>query len=103
MNTDQKVGSKVEDALHNMTTDKKEEILNNFEEFKSFLGDKVSKGEKLGLNEEQLAIAAQKVGDYLAKKEQPRNSEEKLLQELWKVGTEEEQHKLAHLLVKLVN
>lgn len=103
MSTENKVGNKVEDALQNMDTEKKEEILNNFEKFKGFLGDKVSKGEKLGLNEEQLALAAQKVGDYLAKKEEPRNREEKLLQELWKVGTEEEQHKLAHLLVKLVN
>ncbi|HWJ77680.1 MAG TPA: DUF3243 domain-containing protein [Niallia sp.] len=85
-----------------MDNDKREEILSNFEQFKSFLGDKVSKGEKLGLNEEQLAVAAQKVGDYLAQREEPRNREEKLLQELWKVGTEEEQHKLAHLLVKLV-
>lgn len=102
MNTENKVGNKVEDALQNMNTEKKEEILNNFDQFKSFLGDKVSKGEKLGLNEEQLALAAQKVGDYLAQKEEPRNREEKLLQELWKVGTEEEQHKLAHLLVKLV-
>lgn len=103
MSTENKVGNKVEDALQNLDSGKKEEILTNFEEFKSFLGDKVSKGEKLGLNEEQLALAAQKVGDYLAKKEQPRNREEKLLQELWKVGTEEEQHKLAHLLVKLVS
>ena len=102
MSTENKVGNKVEDALQNMDTEKKEEILNNFDQFKSFLGDKVSKGEKLGLNEEQLALAAQKVGDYLAQKEEPRNREEKLLQELWKVGTEEEQHKLAHLLVKLV-
>jgi len=99
---DNKVGNKVEDALQNMDNDKREEILSNFEQFKSFLGDKVSKGEKLGLNEEQLAVAAQKVGDYLAQREEPRNREEKLLQELWKVGTEEEQHKLAHLLVKLV-
>ncbi|WP_413463233.1 DUF3243 domain-containing protein [Bacillus sp. B1-b2] len=103
MSTENKVGNKVEDVLQNLDSGKKEEILTNFEEFKSFLGDKVSKGEKLGLNEEQLALAAQKVGDYLAKKEQPRNREEKLLQELWKVGTEEEQHKLAHLLVKLVS
>lgn len=102
MSLDNKVGNKVEDALQNMDNDKREEILSNFEQFKSFLGDKVSKGEKLGLNEEQLAVAAQKVGDYLAQREEPRNREEKLLQELWKVGTEEEQHKLAHLLVKLV-
>lgn len=98
-----KIANKVEDTMQNMDGTKKEEILSNFDEFKSYLADKVSKGEKLGLNEEQLALAAQKIGDYLAVKEEPRNSEEKLLQELWKVGNEEEQHKLAHMLVKLVS
>ncbi len=39
--------------------------------------------------------------NYLAKHEEPRNSEEKLLQELWKVGDKDERHKLAHMLVKL--
>jgi hypothetical protein len=70
--------------------------------FKSYLGDKVSKGEKLGMNEEQLAKTAQKVADYLAKHEEPRNREENLLHELWKVGNEEQQHHLAHMLVRLV-
>jgi hypothetical protein len=59
-------------------------------------------GENLGMNEEQLANSAQKVADYLADKVPPKNSEEHLLKELWKVGTEEEQHNLAHMLVRLV-
>ncbi|SFA89195.1 MULTISPECIES: DUF3243 domain-containing protein [unclassified Bacillus (in: firmicutes)] len=81
---------------------KNKEVLGDFEEFKSYLGKKVSLGEKLGMDEEQLANAAQKVGDFLAKKESPQNSEEQLLQELWKVGTEEEKHMLSHMLVRLV-
>lgn len=59
-----------------MSEEKKEDILSSFEGFKSYLGDKVSKGEKLGMNEEQLAKTAQKVADYLAKHEEPRNREE---------------------------
>ncbi|WP_110928689.1 DUF3243 domain-containing protein [Bacillus massiliglaciei] len=93
---------KVETQLESMGDDKKEDVLQNFEKFKNYLAEKVEKGEMLGMNEEQLAKAAQKAADYLAKHEEPRNREEKLLQELWKVGTEEEQHKLAHMLVKLV-
>lgn len=81
---------------------KNKEVLGDFQEFKSYLGKKVSLGEKLGMDEEQLANAAQKVGDFLAKKESPQNSEEQLLQELWKVGTEEEKHMLSHMLVRLV-
>lgn len=98
-----KVETKVNDKLQNMSSEKKDEILSSFEEFKEYLSDKVEKADKLGLNEEQIAKAAQKVGDFLAAKEEPRNREEKLLQELWKAGNEEEQHKLAHMLVKLVS
>ncbi|WP_375164482.1 DUF3243 domain-containing protein [Domibacillus sp.] len=85
-----------------MGQDKKEDILASFDTFKNYLSEKVEKGEKLGMNEEQLAKTAQKVADYLAAHEEPRNREEKLLQELWKVGNEEQQHQLAHLLVRLV-
>jgi hypothetical protein len=93
---------KVEEKLQSMGEEKKDEVLSSFETFKSYLGDKVAKGEKLGMKEEQLAMTAQKVADYLADHEEPRNREEKLLQELWKAGNEEEQHKLAHMLVKMV-
>ncbi|WP_110113143.1 DUF3243 domain-containing protein [Bacillus sp. CGMCC 1.16541] len=100
--SNEKVEKKVDEKLSNMGDEKKDEILTNFDRFKHYLGDKVHKGEKLGLNEEQLAKGAEKIGDYLAKYEEPRNREEKLLQELWKAGNQEERHKLAHILVKLV-
>ncbi|WP_034262090.1 DUF3243 domain-containing protein [Bacillus sp. J33] len=93
----------VEQKLNNMGSEKKEEILSNFDDFKEYLSGKVSMGKKMGMGEEQLANTAQKAGDYLASSEEPRNREEKLLQELWKVGTEEEKHKLSHMLVKLVD
>ncbi|CAG9623520.1 DUF3243 domain-containing protein [Sutcliffiella rhizosphaerae] len=94
---------RIEEKVENMDSSKKEQILADFNTFKQYLSEKVATGKKVGLGEEQLAIAAEKVGDYLAKHEDPRNSEEKLLQELWKVGTKEERHKLAHMLVKLVD
>jgi hypothetical protein len=91
---------KVNNAISNMDQGKKEQILKDFEEFKSYLGKRIELGANIGLGEEQMAIIAEKVADYLAKHEEPRNSEEKLLQELWKAGTQEEQHKLAHMLVR---
>jgi hypothetical protein len=90
-----------EDYLTNEVKEHKE-VLFNFGEFKSYLGKKVSLGEKMGMDEEQLELAAQKIGDYLAKKESPQNSEEQLLQELWKVGTDQEKHQLSHMLLKRV-
>ncbi|MGO4546833.1 DUF3243 domain-containing protein [Paenibacillus sp. 2TAB23] len=92
---------KIDQTLDRMDSDKKEEILQNFEQFKDYLAKRIELAENIGLNEEQLALVAQKVAGYLAKHEEPRNREEKLLQELWKVGNEAEQHKLSHLLVKL--
>jgi hypothetical protein len=94
--------SKVEDTANRMSESKKDEILSNFEEFKSYLHSKVEVGEKMGMSEETLAKTAEKVADYLAAHEEPRNSEENLLKELWKVGEQEERHMLAHMLVKLV-
>lgn len=93
--------SKMDDALNRIDDGKKDRILSDFDSFKSYLHKRIHLAQSIGLNEEQLAQAAEKVAGYLAANEEPRNSEEKLLQELWKVGTQEEQHKLAHLLVKL--
>lgn len=95
------VDKKVEEKLSNTDNKKKEQILAEFSTFIDYLGDKVAMGEKMGLSEERLAQLATKVGDHLSKKEDPKNSEEYLLQRLWQVGDKEEQHMLAHMLVKL--
>ncbi|PPA70717.1 DUF3243 domain-containing protein [Jeotgalibacillus proteolyticus] len=95
------IENKVENEMQQTDNQKKEEILQSFDRFKNYLGDQVSKGEKMGLGEESLAKGAEKVADYLAKHEEPRNSEEKLLQELWKVGDKDQQHHLAHMLVRM--
>ncbi|MCE7791244.1 DUF3243 domain-containing protein [Salipaludibacillus sp. CUR1] len=84
-----------------MSPDKKQEILDSFDEFQNYLNDKIQKGEKLGLSEEQLAKGAERVAEYLKNHEEPKNTEEKLLQEMWKVSDDDEKHKMAHTLVKL--
>ncbi|MCM3746944.1 DUF3243 domain-containing protein [Paenibacillus pasadenensis] len=92
---------RVKNTLRNMDAAKKNEILSSFTEFKSYLGNRIDLARRIGVNDEQLALAAEKVAGYLAEHEEPRNSEEKLLQELWKVGKDEERHMLAHMLVRL--
>ncbi|MFD2673512.1 DUF3243 domain-containing protein [Marinicrinis sediminis] len=89
------------DKVEDVDGQEKEEILANFTSFRRYLADKINLAQRLGLSEEQLAVVAQKMGDYLSKHEAPRNREEKLLSELWQVGTKEEQHMLAHMLVKI--
>lgn len=93
--------NRVDEALDRIEPEQREMILNNFAEFKGYLSKRIHLAQKIGLGEEQLALAAEKIADYLAKYEEPRNSEEKLLLELWRVGTKEERHRLAHMLVKL--
>ncbi|MCA0988511.1 DUF3243 domain-containing protein [Guptibacillus algicola] len=90
-------------AAAEMNQDKKDDILENFQQFKDYLGDQVHKGEKLGLGEEGLTKGAKRVGDYLAKHEDPRNREQKVLNELWNVANEEERKHIAHVLVKLTD
>ncbi|MCP3028421.1 DUF3243 domain-containing protein [Halobacillus sp. A5] len=90
-------------AAAQMSEDKKDDIMQNFQTFKDYLGNQVQKGEKLGLGEEGLTKGAKRVGDYLAKNEKPRNREEKVLNELWNTANEEERRHLAHVLVKLTN
>ncbi|UOQ45545.1 DUF3243 domain-containing protein [Halobacillus salinarum] len=87
--------------VQNMKEDTKDEILENFESFKNHLGNQVHRGEKLGLSEERLTKGAKRVADYLAENEQPRNREEKVLNELWNVADEKEREHMAHVLVKL--
>lgn len=45
---------------------------------------------------------AYQIGDYLAKQVDPKNPEERLLADLWKVADEQEQHAIANMMVKLV-
>ncbi|MFC5530666.1 DUF3243 domain-containing protein [Cohnella yongneupensis] len=93
--------SNVENALSNIDAEERERILRNFDEFKGYLARRIKMAQGIGLSEEQIAVIAQEVADYLADHEDARNSEEKLLKELWKAGTEEQQHMLAHLLVRM--
>lgn len=92
---------RVEDTIMRMDEGQKDEILRDFEQFKGYLHKRIDMASSIGLGEEQMAKVAEKVADYLADHENPRNREEKLLQELWKVGEKEERHMLAHMLVRM--
>jgi hypothetical protein len=92
---------KVDEVLNRMDGKGRDEILQDFEMFRSYLAKRVHMAQMLGMNEEQLAVTAQKIADFLSEHEEPRNAEENLLKKLWKVGRDEEKHMLAHMLVRL--
>lgn len=77
-------------------------VLDNFEEWKSFLHERVSMAQSAGMNDKAISDMAYQIGDYLAEDVDPKNREQRVLQELWKVGSESEQKTLADLMVKLV-
>ncbi|OAB42857.1 DUF3243 domain-containing protein [Paenibacillus glacialis] len=93
--------TKVDDVLNRISESRKDGILCDFELFQNYLSKRINLGKSIGLSDEQLVNMAQKIAGYLSDNEEPRNREEKLLQELWKVGTLAERHSLSHLLVKL--
>lgn len=94
--------NQVDQKLKDLSPEEKDAILNEFNEFKSYLNNQLSKGKKLGLSDEILAKGAKFVADHLAKNEEPRNSEQKLLQEMWKVAEEDEKKHIALVLVKMI-
>lgn len=93
--------NKIDDVIDRISESRMDDILSDFEWFKNYLSTRINLGKSIGLSEEQLAYTAEKIAGYLSENEEPHNREERLLQELWKVGTKEERHSLSHLLVKL--
>ena len=94
--------NKVDQHLNDLTPEEKDAILENFNSFKSYLNDQLAKGKRLGLSDEVLAKGAQFVAEHLSKKEEPRNREQKLLQELWNVADDDQKKHLSLLLVRMV-
>ncbi len=77
-------------------------ILENWEQWKDFLGDRLQQAQQQGLSQETINDVAFQVGDYLAKQVDPKNPQERVLADLWSVASPEEQHAIANIMVKLV-
>ncbi|ATY85589.1 DUF3243 domain-containing protein [Kyrpidia spormannii] len=78
-------------------------VLENFEQWKNFLGDRVDQAQAAGMSTEQIQQIAYRMGDFLARQVDPQNKQERLLQEMWKVSSEQDQQALARIMVNLVN
>jgi hypothetical protein len=76
-------------------------VLENFERWKEFLGDQVDKAQAMGMSKERITDVAAKMGDFLANKVDPKNEQERLLKQMWDVGSDDERHALASLMVKM--
>lgn len=78
-------------------------ILENFDQWKEFLSNRVNQAVKMGMDRETISDLAYQIGDYLAKDVDPQNVQERLLADMWNVANEEEQRTLANVMVKLVD
>ncbi|GGL43722.1 DUF3243 domain-containing protein [Sporolactobacillus putidus] len=77
-------------------------VLDNWNQWKDFLGDRIQQAESLGVNEEALTGFAKKIGDYLSENVDPKTEQERVLSDLWHVAGENERLVLARLMMKLV-
>jgi len=57
--------SKVGETLERIDTQQADEILGDFNEFRTYLSKRINLGKTAGLNEEQLAKTAEKIAGYL--------------------------------------
>ncbi|MDP1418034.1 DUF3243 domain-containing protein [Peribacillus sp. NPDC094092] len=77
-------------------------VLDNWDQWKNFLGDRLNQGEQQGLSESAVNNLAFEIGDYLANQVEPQNDQEKVLADLWSVASDQEKHAMASVMVKLV-
>jgi hypothetical protein len=77
-------------------------ILENWQNWTNFLGENVMKARAGGMTDSVIKETAYQIGDYLAKNVDPKNEQERVLSDLWSVASEQEQHALANMVVKLV-
>ncbi|GAA0496013.1 DUF3243 domain-containing protein [Virgibacillus sp. MSP4-1] len=77
-------------------------ILDNFESWKDFLGDKMHNAEGQGLSQQEISDLAYEVGDYLATQVDAKNDQEAVLRDLWNVASNDEKHAIANMMVKMV-
>ncbi|RAK23439.1 uncharacterized protein DUF3243 [Anoxybacillus vitaminiphilus] len=77
-------------------------VLDNFNQWKSFLSERLEQAQQQGMNGEVISDMAYQIGDYLAKQVDPKNPEERVLADLWNAADEQEQYAIANAMVKLV-
>lgn len=70
--------------------------------WKEMIRSGINAAEFAGLSEDRIKDAAYRVGGFLAGHIDAGNREQRLLQELWLEGTEEERRGLTSMLVKLL-
>lgn len=76
--------------------------LRGWDNWKNTLSKAVNIGETVGLSEKAIDNVAYRIGNTLTAAVDPESREERVLQELWKVGDDSDRKTLAKLIVKMI-
>ncbi len=74
----------------------------HWDRWKGTLSKAVSIAEAVGMSNTAIEKIALKIGDFLSANIDPENREQRLMQELWKVGDDQERTVLTRLLIKVL-
>lgn len=77
-------------------------VLDNFEGWKKFLGERLQNAEQNGMNDGSINNVATEIGDYLATNVDPKNEEQRVLSDLWDAADANQKQALAGAMVNLV-
>jgi hypothetical protein len=77
-------------------------VLDNWKQWEDFLADRLHQAEQSGMEKDSVTDLAYQIGDYLSNQVEPKNEQERILSDLWSVASQEEQHAIASIMVKLV-
>ena len=78
-------------------------ILHNFDDWKSFLNERIDQAQAMGVDDNTISKIAHQMADYPADKVEPKNEQERLLKELWDNADTEQQRTLASVLVQYMD
>ena len=81
---------------------KNSEMLGEWEKWKRTMAKAVNMGHTMGMSQDTIDSIGYRVGNLLSAAVDPENREQRLLQELWKAGDDEDRRSLAKMIVKMV-
>jgi hypothetical protein len=80
-----------------------DQVLQNNEQWWSFLSEQVKAAKGTGASPESIVDAATNIGSYLSSKVDPKSTEQRVLKDLWDKGDQQERHAMASMLYKMVS
>lgn len=75
---------------------------NDWNKWKKTIAKAVNIGEATGLSEQTIENIGFRIGNILSATTDPENREQRVLQELWKAGDDDDRKALSKMIVKMV-